>query len=133
MWGYIVLFVGIIIFLFDLYFAFISFGFFKKGCKKCKGYLVHTVRRKNIYKRRFFYKNYLNFVYVYCVNGKEYHISEGVPGKKSNIGSVVDVIYQKKNPKFAYIRNLTFPNQPIIAVLLCPTWFILVLCGFLLI
>ena len=82
MWGYIVLFVGIIIFLFDLYFAFISFGFFKKGCKKCKGYLVHTVRRKNIYKRRFFYKNYLNFVYVYCVNGKEYHISEGVPGKK---------------------------------------------------
>ena len=136
MFGYAVLFVGIILFLADVYFIFVSVGFRKKQCKRCRGYLVNTVQRKNHYsggKAGRIYKNYSDYDYVYRVDGKEYHIYGGVPGVKGNISRVVDIVYQKKNPKLAYIHRLTFPIQPIIAVLLSPLWIALTACGIFLI
>lgn len=129
MWGYIILLIAIIVLLIDLYFAFVSIEFLKKRCGKCKGYLVRTIQHKNIYIRRHFYRHYLDFVYVYRVNEKEYNLAGRVPATKSMVRSVVEVIYQKKNPKLAYIKNLTIPNQPIISILLCPAWIILVVLG----
>ncbi len=133
MWGYVTLFFGAIIFLLDLYLVYISLGFRKTHCKKCKGYLIKTLQHKDVYvggKSGKFYKRYLEYTYVYQVNEKEYRIFGGVPGIKSNISHVVDIRYQKKNPRFAYIYRLTFPIQPILALLLFPIWIILVVCGF---
>lgn len=136
MWGYVVLFAGTSIFLIDLYFVCISFGFRKTQCGKCKGYLTNIVQQRDVYvgvKSGRFYKHYLDYVYVYRISGKEYRISGGVPGMKSNVRQVVDITYQKKNPKFAYIDRLTFPIQPIVALTLCPLWVMLIVFGFLLI
>ena len=136
MLGHVVLFVGIILSLAEIYFIFISIGFRKKQCKRCRGYLINTIQHKNHYsggKCGRFYKSYLDYDYIYRVNGKEYHISGGVPGVKSNISQVVDIVYQKKNPKFAYIHRFTFPIQPIIALLLFPLCVMFVICGIFLI
>ena len=136
MLGHVALFVGMIIFLADVYFVFVSIRFRKSQCKRCRGYLVNTVQRKNHYsggKAGRIYKNYSDYDYVYRVDGKEYHICGGVPGVKGNISRVVDIVYQKKNPKLAYIHRLTFPIQPIIAVLLSPLWIALTACGIFLI
>ena len=132
MLGYGLLFFGILIFVLNLYFFFISCGFRKNQCKKCKGFLRNTIQHENIYvgmKGGRFYKHFLDYLYVYRVNGKEYSISGGVPGTKRNIRPAVEIIYQKKNPKYAYVRGLTFPIQPVIAFLLCPLWILLVICG----
>ena len=47
MWGYVIVSVGIVFFLLDIYFVYISLGFRKNKCKKCKGYLVNTIQHKN--------------------------------------------------------------------------------------
>ncbi len=136
MWGYVALFFGAVIFLIDLYFVYISFGFCKRYCARTKGYLVNTTQHKDIYvggKSGKFYRRYLDYVYVYRVSGKEFRISGGVPGVKSDISRVVDIIYQKKNPQLAYINRLTFPMQPIVALLLSLLWIMLIVCGLFLI
>ena len=131
MWKYVILFLTVGTFLIDTYFAFVSFGFRKKHCSKCKGYLTDTAKHKNVYVGRSngrFYRHYLNYSYAYQVNGKAYYISGGIPGTKGNVNKTVDVIYQRKNPKLAYIQNLTIPLQPIVAVLLFPLWIALTVC-----
>ena len=136
MLGYIAIFVGIVLFFLDVYFIYIALSFRKNKCNQCKGYLASTNQHKNHYvggKSGRFYRHYLDYVYVYRVNGKEYRISGGVPGTKGNIRSAVDIIYQKNNPQFAYIDKLTFPVQPIIAILLFPLWAMIVICGIFLI
>ena len=128
--GYIKLFVGFVLVLSEIYLIFISVGFRKKHCKRCKGYLVNTIQRKNCYIGPFsrFYKHYIEYDYEYRVNGKEYHTSGSGPGVKSNLRQVVDIVYQKNNPKLAYIHRLTFPMQPIIAIILFPLCIIVVMC-----
>lgn len=136
MWRYIVVFVGIVLFLLDVYFVYTSLGFRKSKCNKCKGYLTNTIQHKNHYvggKAGRFYTHYLDYVYVYRVNETAYRIFGGIPGTKGNIGSSVDIIYQKKNPKLAYINKLTLPIQPIVAILLFPLWIMIVICGIFLI
>ncbi len=136
MWGYIAIFVGTVLFVLDVYMAYISLGFRKSNCHKCKGYLVNTNQQMNHYaggKAGRFYKHYLDYEYVYHVNGAEYRISGGVPGTKGNISSSVDIIYQKKNPKLAFVHNLTLPIQPIVAILLLPLWAMILTCGVLLV
>ena len=132
MWGYIVILIGIVFFLIDAYLVYVSLGFRKSTCKTCKGYLDNVTRHKDHYaggKAGRFYKSYLDYVYVYRVNGQEYRISGGVPGAKENLPSSVDIVYQQKNPKLAYIKKLTFPIQPIVALLLLPLWILLVILG----
>ena len=136
MLGYMAIFVGSVLFFLDVYFIYISLGFRKTKCAKCKGYLASTNQHKNHYvggKSGRFYKHYLDYVYVYRVNGTEYHISGGISGTKGNIRSAVDIIYQKNNPKLAYINKLTLPIQPIIAISLFPLWVMIVICGIFLI
>ena len=99
--GYIALFLGALILFIDVYLIYISIGFRKKNCHKCKGYLISSTQHKDKYIRtgRFsgrFYKRYLDFAYSYRVDGNQYTVSSGAPGGKENINSVVDVIYQKK-------------------------------------
>ncbi|MBQ3490049.1 MAG: hypothetical protein IJA86_05635 [Clostridia bacterium] len=134
--GYAAIVIGAVIFLMDLYFLFISLRFRKTRCEKCKGYLENTIQYKNVWrggKTGKFYKRFIDYTYVYRVNGKQYYISSGNPGEKENPARVVDVIYQKNHPEFAYIKGLTFPDQPVVAAILCPLWIFLTICGFLLI
>ena len=136
MLGYVAICVGTALLFLDVYLVYISLGFRKNNCNKCKGYLASTSQYRNHYvggKAGRFYKHYLEYVYVYRVNGTEYRISGGVPGVKSNMSQVVDIVYQKKNPKLAYIHRLTSPIQPIIALLLFPLCVVLVICGIILI
>ena len=134
--GYVTVAVGIFLFLLDLYFLLISLGFRKTLCEKCKGYLTDTMQYKDVYrggKSGRFYKRFIEYAYVYRVDGKQYSVSGGNSGTKGNLPRTVDVIYQKNHPEFAYIKDLTFPEQPIVAAMLCPLWIMLTVCGFLLI
>ncbi len=135
MWGYVSIGIGITVLLFDLYLAWISWGFRKNNACKCKGYLANTLQHKNVHvggKGGRFYKHYLDYEYVYRVYGKEYRLSGSVPGTKANLRQSVDIVYQKRKPQHAYIRDLTIPYQPITALLLCPIWIGLIILGFLL-
>lgn len=127
--GRLLLAAAIVVFVAEVYLLFVSLGFRKSKCSKCKGYLKIAQQRQNVYIRRLFYKNYLNYTYEYRVNGKLYSISGGVPGVKGNLKSVVDIRYQQRNPKLAYISHLTIPMKPIIFVLLLPILFICMICG----
>jgi hypothetical protein len=124
---------GAIIFLLDLYLFFASLGYRKKNCRKCKGYLEDTTQLKNVYiggKASRFYKRWLEYTYVYSVDGKQYRVSGGVPGVRNNVKNIVDIIYQTKNPKRAYIDRLTFPLlEPVFFFILLPLWIIFVICG----
>lgn len=124
--------IGVLIFLLDAYFVYVSVGFGEKHCLKCKGYLNRTTQHKNKYVGNLtgrIHKNFVNYEYSYTVNGKTYHISGGVPGKENDLSRVVDITYQKRNPRYSYVKNLTFPIQPAVAAALCPLWIILVVCG----
>ena len=62
--GIITLLIGIGIFLIDMYLLFVSIGFRKKHCHKCKGYLIDSVQYKDKYvggKAGRFPKHYLEF------------------------------------------------------------------------
>ena len=133
MLGYVSLSLGAIIFLIDLYLLFASLGYRKKNCRKCKGYLDDTTQLKNVYiggKAKRFYKRWLEYTYTYSVGGKRYRISGGVPGVRNNVKNIVDIVYQTKNPKRAYIDRLTFPLlEPVFFFILLPLWIIFVICG----
>ncbi len=127
--GILLLAVGFILFVAEVYLLFLSLNFRKSRCSKCKGYLKTTQKRQNVYIRRFFYKNYVEYTYEYRVNGNLYSISGGVSGVKGDLKTVVDIRYQTKNPKLAYIHQLTIPMQPIVLVLLFPILLIFLVCG----
>ena len=129
--GYVILIIGTIVFLFDLYLAFVSLNFQKKRTKRVKGYLTATKSSKNVYRRgrNHFYKHYATFVYNYRVNGKLYQTSGGVPAKKGVLPSVAEIIYQKRNPKLAYVDQLSKPIYPVLCLLLCPIWLTMIVCA----
>lgn len=130
--GYVSLFLGIVLFLYEVYLLIVTVGYGKKRCAKCKGYLRKTMHYKDKYIGRFvgrFYKHYTDYVYEYTVNGKKYEIFGGFPGTKNNLNNTVDIIYQQKNPKHAYIHKITFPIQPLIMILLLPLCALFISCG----
>ena len=128
--GYVILIIGSIVFLIDLYLALVSLNFQKKRTKSVRGYLTTTKSSKDVYKRgNHFYKHYVTFVYNYRVNGKLYQASGGVPCKKGNLPSVVEIIYQKWNPKLAYVNQLSRPIHPFLCLLLCPIWVTMIVCA----
>ena len=118
MLGYLALVFGAVLSAVLVYLLWVSFGFCKTNCSVCKGYLKRTTQHKDHYVRRQFYKRYIDFVYEYRVDGKTYVVSGGAPGTKSNLKDCADIVFQKKNPRRAYVHGLTFPIQPIAAALL---------------
>ena len=86
---------------------------------KCHGYLRNRQYSKEKWighynKRKV--QDWVDYVYTYTVDGKLYFVEDGVHGKNENIPKTVTVIYQKKNPKRAYIERMTFPTEPLFAV-----------------
>ena len=134
--GYVAILIGVVIFSLDLYFLWVSLGFRKSQCGKCKGYLSNTTQYKDVIRRGGktgrFYKRFKDYSYVYRADGKQYSVSCGDPVTKGNLPRTVDVIYQKNHPEFSYIKDLTFPEQPIVAIMLCPLWIFLMAAGILL-
>ena len=123
---YVFILFGVIILIGDIYFGYLSFllHFGKHGT--CTGYLQTTQREKNKIVRRRIYKDYLNYSYVYRVNGIAYTRSGGTPGKGNILPRTVTIIYVSKKPELAYIKNLTTPTQTIIFFMLLPLtllWF----------
>ncbi len=134
--GLISLLMGAVLFVAEIPLFMIFIGFRGSNCHRCSGYLKKQEHKKNKYvgaKSGRFYKDYIEYVYVYNVNGKEYTISGGAPGKKGDLPGNVKVIYQKNKPKYAYINKLTLPVQPIVFVILLPICTAFILCGILLI
>ena len=84
---------------------------------KCHGYLRNRQysKEKWVVKRKV--KDWVDYAYTYTVDGELYFIEDGVPGKNENIPKTVTVVYQKKHPEWAYIENMTFPSEPVFAVL----------------
>lgn len=116
--GVIFLIMSAFLFVLTVKLSVISFHFRPKYCSCCKGYLQKTTQYRNKYvggKNGRWYKHYIDYTYVYRVDGKAYEISDGSPGTKSNLRTSVDVVYQIKNPKYAYIRN---PHPPIVPLLM---------------
>ena len=134
--GYMTMTIGIFLFFLNLHFFLISLNFRKNRCEKCKGYLTDITQYKDVYrggKSGQFYKRFIDYAYVYRVNGKQYSVTGGNQWGKGDLPRTVDIIYQKNHPAFAYIKGMTFPEQPIVAIMLCPLWIMLTICGFLLI
>ena len=135
MWGYVLMGIGVTVLFVDRYFAWIVWGFRKNNTCTCKGYLVNTLQHKDVYvggKAGRFHKHYLDYEFVYRVNGMEYRISGGVSGTKADLCHSVDIVYQKHKPQLVYIRGLTIPHQLITALLMCPVWIGFLIIGFLL-
>lgn len=112
--------IGILLLIIAFYNFIVFVGFRKNNVKKVNGYLQSTKSEKNVFKggrNGRWHKNWVNYVYSYRVAGKKYTISGGVGGTKQNLNTTVKVVYQKKHPQKAYIKNLTFPMQIIYAVL----------------
>lgn len=133
--GVIFLLIGVVLFLAEIPLFLIFVGFRNGNCCRCNGYLKKEKHEKNKYvgaKCGRFYKDYIEYVYVYNVNGKEYTISGGAPGKTGDLPGNVKVIYQKSKPKYAYINKLTLPIQPIVFALLLPICAAFIVCGILL-
>ena len=132
--GIFFLLVSVVIFAVEVWLLYVSLHFRSKHCGKCKGYLhqqKHTKDAKvGLYSTRYI-KNLLEFVYAYRVNGVEYRIESSTEGKHGDIPMMVDVVYQIKNPKRAYIKTdkLTFPIQPVVCVILFPFFVLFLLCG----
>ncbi len=106
--------VSVIMFVLMCRFLFISFGYLKVN--KVKGYLKVCEHKRNVYKggkSGRFYEHWVDSVYMYRVGEKEYSICVQNPGKPNQMEKTVDVIYQIKNPKYSYIKQLTFPLQPL--------------------
>ena len=123
--------IAISVLIIDIYLFNRSLGYRRHLCGKCKGYLWETKQLKNVYigrKYAGFYKRYIEYVYVYRVDGKEYFIDGSGPGTKNGLRNCVDIIYQKKKPQRAYISDMTFPIESVYACLLCPLWIILIIC-----
>lgn len=118
---YVLLLFGAIVFVTAAAFLIISIGFRRSNISKTNGFLERTNRKQNVYiggKTGKRYKSWLDYTYVYRVDGKQYTVSGGTPGKPDQLKTTVTVIYQKKHPGFSYIKGITFPIQPVIAVLL---------------
>ena len=125
------LFIAVGVLLIEVYLFNRSLGFRRHLCGKCKGYLKETKQLKDVYigvRYARFYKRYIEYVYVYRVDGKEYFLDGGVPGTKNGLRNCVDIIYQKKKPQRAYISDMDFPIESVYACLLCPLWIILIIC-----
>lgn len=123
---------GICLLSLDIYLFYVASGYRRHLCGKCKGYLMETKQLKDVYiglRAGRFYKRYIDYVYVYRVDGKEYFIDGGVPGTKNVLRNCVDIIYQKRKPERAYISDMTFPLESLAACLLCPFWVIFIIGG----
>ena len=84
---------------------------------KCRGYLRNQqyFKEKRIAKQAV--KDWVDYVYAYTVDGRTYFLKDGMHGKNESIPKTVTVIYQKKHPQRAYIERMTFPHEPVFAVL----------------
>lgn len=114
--GIVFLCISCILLAISIYFLWVSIGFCKSKTSKCKGFLKEVTHYKNKYVggvRGRFYKDYIDYVYEYRVNGNKFLVSGGCPGTKGNLSNVVDIVYQKSRPKLSYIKQLTFPIHPI--------------------
>lgn len=96
---------------------------------KCHGYLRNRQysKEKWVVKRKV--KDWVDYAYTYTVDGELYFIEDGIHGKNENIPKTVTVIYQKKNPKRAYIERMTFPTEPLFAVFTGFFALLLLVCG----
>ena len=113
--GIICLIMSAFLFVLTVNLSFISFHFRPKYCSCCKGYLQKTTQYRNKYvgtRNGRWYKHYIDYKYVYRVDGRAYEISGGSPGTKSILRTSVDMVYQTNNPKYAYIKNLHPPFVP---------------------
>ena len=86
----------------------VFFHFKPKYCSKCKGFLrkeqYFEKRKVGSYYSDEYTKDWLDSVYVYKIDGKEYSVSGGAHGKKGSSPCTVDIVYQTKNPKRAYVK-----------------------------
>ena len=127
---------SLIIAVIEIWLIYVSYCFRPKYCKKCKGFLYQQKHIKNakvgLYGGRYI-KDYLEFTYSYRVDGIEYRIASGTGGKKGDLPSTVDIVYQQKNPKRAYIKtkNLSTPFYPIVSIVLVPFFILFLIIGFL--
>ena len=96
---------------------------------KCHGYLRNRQYSKEKWVAKRKVKDWVDYAYTYTVDGELYFIEDGVHGKNESIPKTVTVIYQKKHPKRAYIERMTFPTEPVFAVLAGFFALLFLVCG----
>lgn len=124
--------IGVVMMILSMRFLYISLHFLKSKTSQTLGFLASSEHKRNVYKggkAGRFYKDWMEYSYNYRVNGKEYEISCSNSGKPANIARVVTVTYQTKRPKYAYIKGLTFPLQPVASAVLFVFAAVFIICG----
>lgn len=113
----------------------VYFHFKSKYCSKCKGFL----RKEQYFKKRKvggyhsdrYVNDWVDSLYTYKVDGKEYGVSGGAHGKKGSSPCTVDIVYQTKNPKRAYVKfkRSSPPQYWAISVFTIPFFVLFLICG----
>ena len=124
--------IGCILLAFGARYAYISLLFLKKQTGEARGFRVSCEHQRNVYKggkSGRWYSHWVKCAFLYQVSGEEYTVSCERPGKPCDIRKTVWVVYLKKYPKFAYIKDLSFPWQYIVAPMLLVFGALFLACG----
>lgn len=125
--GYFSLLISAFLLALQIWQIYVHLGFRPKHCSQCKGFLQKSkyYKTKRIALRRrdpTYARDYLEYVYTYRVNDKEYYIESNTTGKDGSLPISVDIVYQTKNPKYAYIKtkSMTSHHQMLFIIILVP-------------
>ncbi len=88
----------------------ITLGFSKKNVGKTRGFLESVKHERNVRIGRpaTRYPHYVTAVYVYRVQGKQFHVTWRAPGTPQEVPNSVTVFYQRKYPQLAYMETGPF-------------------------
>lgn len=77
------------------------FGWRKSNRAETTGWLSETKHIANYRTKWRFYKHYVDFVYTYRVNGREYEYRNGAGGTKTELPKSQRIIYQNNHPSIS--------------------------------
>ena len=124
--------VGCALLVFCTRYAYISLLFLTKRTEEARGFCVSCEHGRDVYKggkSGRWHRHWVRCAFSYQVSGKEYKVFCENPGKPSDIRKTVRVVYLKRHPKFAYIKDLSFPWQYIAAPVLFVFAALFLACG----
>ena len=124
--------IGCILLAFCARYAYVSLLFLRKQTKETRGFRVSCEHQRDVYKggkSGRWHAHWVRCTFLYQVSGKEYRVSCEKPGEPCDIRKTVQVVYLKKHPKCAYIKDLSFPWQYIAAPVLFIFGVLFLACG----
>ncbi|MBQ3101045.1 MAG: DUF3592 domain-containing protein [Clostridia bacterium] len=107
----------------------ICFGFKKSATAETTGWIKSRSYERNVRKGKHFYKHYTEYKYEYSVEGKIYELDGSGEFKPGKVSGKVLIVYQKKHPRLAYIKDRGPGAYVFMLVGVIAVFMIFLLCG----